>query len=313
MIAAMIYSPTAAHASTTSIVIPMTTRFANPTETAGMETVAGQTIYPQFGSNINGSYSETSKDVHTGRSWVVEAKPNLQACDTNVTFSIEGNHTFTHVGNNGPLVKAGDEPEVGGLIVDGGDTTLLKEEAVAPDVDMAIGKTLPVIASPTEISVALANTGIKVIMYVETRDDRDQKGVQASFTYTGTAQLRITYDHSGCNIPTTTAASTTKNKAPAKKSAATTPTTIPTAVQGEVIENNAYVMGKKVSVSNNDALTISSRKNISVPHVKKSSSNALVNAVTFGTMVVLLGIGLFIFIVKQKGVQRSRGYRSGRT
>ncbi len=320
---AVVISPTAAHAATTSVVIPMTIRHANPTETAGLETMAGQTVYPQFGANINKDFTETSKDVHTARSWIVEAKPTLQACDTNVVFSIEGDHKFTHTANNAPLIKAGDEPEVGGLVVDGGDTTLLSNEYVGWDADMAVGKTLAVTLGPTATTVAYANSGIKVVMYVETRDDRDHGGMQSSYTYSGTAKLRVTYDHSGCTSPTAAPQSTTpsattkkKNTATTKPSAASPTTQAPASVEGTTVENNAYAMGKKISVGKQSGIGFtesSPRKEVAIPHVKKSSGNTVINALTFGTMVAVLGIGMFIFIKKQRHMRNTPGFRHGRS
>lgn len=302
--------PRPAHAATNSVIIPMIIRPADTTETQGLESLLEPTVYPQFGPNVNTGFSETAKNYHTGRSWVLDAQTELQSCDTNVVFSIEGNHKFTHVANSGPLINASDEPEVGGLVVDGKNSQML-EDAIADDVDMPVGKTYDVVAPPVGTTVAVANSGIKVVMYVETRDDISQRGVQASFTFSGTAQLHVTYDHSGCESTTTTTAPS--KKTPVKSSATTAPTTqAPVSVEGESIQQNAFVMGKK-AVNGTKHKSIEALAKASKPVIHRPGGNAVVNGLTFGTLVLLLGVGLFIFITKQRNMRKEPEARMGRT
>lgn len=299
----MSLSPTPANAGTIStLTVPMTIRPADSTEIAGFESLLKPTILPQNGPNINTNFTETKTSYHTGRLWTAYSNVTLEQCDSNVSVAIAGDHQFTHVANSGPHITPGDDPEAGALIVDGNNTQMIGD-AVGGRVDMYVGETVKVVSPEIATSVALVNSGIKVVMFVETRDDVSQNGVQASFRYSGTPQLKIWYDHSGCDVPASTAppVSYKVNRSGSKNSTIkTTPTSNPeTVVEGTTVVNDASENpdGKVVL----DASSFSDEKNTlaikagTLTLKNKKSDNSPPHIAYLMSILVLAGMGSLIF------------------
>lgn len=301
----IIFSTSPAHAATiTTVTVPMTIRAANSTETAGFETLLEKTVLPQNGPNINTSFTEIARPIHTGRLWTAYSNAKLAACDTNVSIAIVGDHQVTHLANSGAFVKAGDEPEVGGLIVDGNNTQMIGD-AVGGEADMYVGQTIKFVSPEISTTVALVNSGLKIVMYVETRDDQTQKGVQASFRYSGTPQLKIWYDHTGCESSSpTTPTQTTVRSGKKYNSSVTTPTTIPTQVEGivetnEVVEsdNGKVVLDASSFSGEEQALALNDIK----PEIKKDDrSITLYLYLTAAIAAMALGTFSFFFMRKRE-------------
>jgi len=181
--------------------LPMTIRPANSSETATLNSLILPTVLPQSGANINTGFIETQQGAHVGRSWVAEVTPTLSSCAANPTIQIGGNHLVTHVANSvSPLPTPSDQPEAGALLLAGSGTSY---GPVAGNTDLAVGASLNfVTSSASPATVVDINSGIKILLYVETRDDTSQNGAQASFTYSGIPQLQISYDDSACPVTT---------------------------------------------------------------------------------------------------------------
>ena len=181
--------------------IPMTIRPANANELSSLSTNLLPVVLAQNGSSINTGFTETSQTVHTGRSWAAETQVTLPECVTNITISVTGSHTITHVANSATLTNPGDEPEAGIYFLDSANSPLATTIGSA---DLAIGGTIIGNFSSFSTTRTILSNGVKLLGYVETRDDVSQGGIQASFTYTNIPQLVVAYDDSACPVTAST-------------------------------------------------------------------------------------------------------------
>lgn len=213
LLALSLLSLSTTSASAASLNFPMTLRPATSGEATAIEGTVLPVVLPiNNGANINTDFSEVSQQIHTSRMWVAEATPVLPECALSPTIQLVGNHSFTHVANSGPLLNnPTDEPEAGATLLTGNGSLI---QPIYANGDMAVGAVASVVSSgsfPT--TVTDLSSGVLILMYVETRDDVSQGGVQASFTYSGTPQLLVEYDDSECpqdviNSPTSTSSPT---------------------------------------------------------------------------------------------------------
>ena len=183
--------------SAASLSFPMTLRPANSGEVTAIEGTVLPVVLPiNNGANINTDFSEVSQQIHTSRMWVAEATPVLPECAQSPTIQLVGNHSFTHVANSGPLQNLSDEPEAGATLLTGNGSLI---QPIYANGDMAVGAVANITSSGSFATTTTdLSSGVLILMYVETRDDVSQDGVQASFTYSGTPQLLISYDDSEC-------------------------------------------------------------------------------------------------------------------
>ena len=251
------YASTTTNGSVTTITEPMTLRMANTSELAVVEDGLGATILPfdpELGADINPGFFEIDMPYHTGRAWVGEKDITLDACAKNIEVAITGDYKITHIANSGPLVNVGDEPEAGAALVNAGSSEVLASGGV--DDNLAVGGSINVAVEKTSITLEKFNAGLKLALYVETRDVISQQGVNASFTQTGTPILEVTYDNSDCDT------------------GVTVETTIPVNVGGESVARAA------------DAT-----EGATLPFTGSSSTYLAIASIS----VLALGIGVFIF------------------
>jgi len=183
-----------------SLTVPFTFQLPSSSDIASIEQGVSPTVLAQIGPDVNLNFSETAQSFHTGRLWASVVNPHLEPCVTDVALRVTGDFSVTHIANSipPPLPNPADQPEIVDVM---GDNLGNFTGVLANDFDFAVGNTLPIVLPSTPTTVAAVNAGFKILSYVETRDDVVQGGAQASFHYSGTPQLELTYDDSACPVP----------------------------------------------------------------------------------------------------------------